>query len=171
MIVKRARLHTSVVGGGGAIEMELSKHLRTYSKTIKSKLQLVVSSYAKSFEVIPRLLAANAGFDPTDIVNELRSRHAKGHTWFGVDIETEGVCDTLKSFVWEPALVKSNAISSATEAACMILSIDETIRSPAADGDKNPQQATRPRGRGGRKRDLHLGEREDKPGKLDEVQD
>lgn len=127
MIVKRAKTHSAVVGGGGAIEMELSKHLKEHAKTIKSKVQLIVASYARSLEVIPRQLSENAGFDSTDIVNELRAKHAAGETWVGVDIDNEGVTDTFKSFVWEPALVKSNALAAATEAACMILSVDESI--------------------------------------------
>jgi len=152
MIVKRAAQHSSVVGGGGAIEMELSRHLKTYSKTIESKIQMIVGAFAKSLEVIPRTLAENAGFDATDIVNELRAMHttqstANENKWIGVDIENEGVCDTLKSFVWEPALVKQNAIAAATEAACMILSVDETIRNPRAESlqDNRPLP---PRGRG-----------------------
>jgi T-complex protein 1 subunit eta len=128
MIVRRAAKHQSVVGGGGAIEMELSKHLRTYSRTIKSKIQFIIAAFARSLEVIPRQLCVNAGFDATEIVNTLRAKHAAGEIWMGVDIENEGVCDTFKSFVWEPALVKKNAISAACEAACLILSIDETVR-------------------------------------------
>eukprot|EP00455_Lapot_gusevi_P053519 TRINITY_DN835_c0_g1_i2.p1 TRINITY_DN835_c0_g1~~TRINITY_DN835_c0_g1_i2.p1 ORF type:complete len:353 (-),score=129.62 TRINITY_DN835_c0_g1_i2:36-1094(-) len=130
MIVRRAVKHSSVVAGGGAIEMELSRLLRDYSKTIHHKSQLIISAFAKALEVIPRTLAENAGFDSTDVVTELRARHAKGGKWFGVDIENEGVCDTFQSFVWEPALVRLNALSSATEAACMVLSIDETVRNP-----------------------------------------
>jgi len=168
MIVKRARVHTTVVGGGGAVEMELSRHLRTYSRSVKTKLQHVVSAYAKSFEIIPRLLADNAGFDSTDIVNELRAKHAKGQQWFGVDIETGGVCDTVKAFVWEPSLVKSNAIAAATEAACMIPSVDETLKNPASEDPDKRRAPPRPKPRGPRKRDMHLGEREDKPGKQDE---
>jgi len=131
MIVKRAIDNTSIVGGGGAIEMELSRHLRAYAKTITSKLQLIVSSYAKSLEVIPRQLSENAGFDSTDTVNMLRAKHAEGGIWFGVDVDNGGICDTVEKFVWEPALVKINAISAATEASCMILSIDETVRNPS----------------------------------------
>jgi len=151
MIVKRASQHSQVVGGGGAIEMELSKHLRDYSKTIKSKVQLVVAAFAKSLEIIPRQLAENAGFDATDVVNDLRAKHAKDNKWFGVDIEKEGVCDTLKAFVWEPALVKSNAIASATEAACLILSVDETVKNPRSEGLNDNRPAVAPRGRGVRR--------------------
>jgi T-complex protein 1 subunit eta len=64
----------------------------------------------------------------------------------GVDIENEGCCDTFKSFVWEPALVKLNALASATEAACMIMSVDETIRNPKSQGLPGEQvAATKPR--------------------------
>lgn len=146
MIVKRTMEHSSVVGGGGAIEMELSKYLRDHSKTIDSKIQLVIAAFAKSLEVIPRTLAENAGFDPTDVVNELRALHSTGEIeqrWMGVDIENEGVCDTIKSFVWEPALVKLNALAAATEAACMILSVDETVKNPKARGIEDNRPAHR----------------------------
>jgi len=149
MIVKRAVKNNQIVGGGGAIEMELSKYLRDQSKEITSKLQLVVAAFAKSLEIIPRTLAENAGFDATDIVTELRAKHAKGHKWFGVDIENEGVCDTMKSYVWEPSIVKLNAIQAATEAACLILSVDETVRNPKSEGLNDNRQAPIPqRGRG-----------------------
>lgn len=140
MIVRRAMKHQSVVGGGGAIEMELSKHLRQYSRTIKSKLQLVVAAFARSLEIIPRQLCVNAGFDATEVVNQLRARHAQGELWMGVDIENEGVCDTFKSYVWEPALVKRNAIAAACEAACLILSIDETVKNAKSQELRNDQQ-------------------------------
>jgi len=143
MIVKRAVAHSSVVAGGGAIEMELSRHLREYAKSIPSKVALVVGSFASALEIIPRQLAENAGFDSTDVVNELRAQHMTGSQWAGVDIENEGVCDTFKSFVWEPALVKQNALAAATEAACMIVSVDETVKNPAAQSmeDNRPAQA------------------------------
>ncbi len=64
--------------GGGAIEMELSKYLRDYSRTVAGKEQLIIAAFAKSLEVIPRKLCDNAGFDATNILNKLRERHAKG---------------------------------------------------------------------------------------------
>jgi len=143
MIIRRATKHDSIVAGGGAIEMELSKHLRAYSRTIKTKIQLIVAAFAKALEVIPRQLCVNAGFDATEVVNQLRARHAKGEIWMGVDIENEGVCDTYNSFVWEPSLVKKNAISAACEAACLILSIDQTVRNVKSQSvsDDRPAQA------------------------------
>lgn len=133
MIVRRARKLSSVVAGGGAIEMELSKYLKEYSRTVAWKSQMIINSYAKALEVIPRQLADNAGFDSIDILNKLRQKHYQGSKWFGVDMANEGVCDTFESFVWEPSLVKLNSLTAATEAACMILSVDETVRNPSND--------------------------------------
>lgn len=64
--------------GGGAIEMELSKYLRDFSRTIAGKEQLIIASVAKSLEVIPRQLCDNAGFDSTNILNRLRQLHSQG---------------------------------------------------------------------------------------------
>jgi len=155
MVVKRARKHHSVVAGGGAIEMELSRLLRENAKTIQSKEQLVISAFAQALEVIPRQLAENAGFDSTDVVNELRARHARGATpgviapgsarWIGVDIENEGVVDTFKTYVWEPALLKISALSAAAEAACLVLSVDETVRNAKSQNPGDDRPAPRPR--------------------------
>jgi len=148
MIVRRARKHSSVVGGGGAIEMELSKYLRDYARNMQGKQQLIINAFAKALEVIPRQLADNAGFDSTTILTKLRQKHAQeGGKWFGVDINNDDVCDTFNAFVWEPSLVKLNSITGATEAACMILSVDETIKneqSEVADASQMPQM---PKGR------------------------
>mmetsp|Transcript_26813 Transcript_26813/g.50075 ORF Transcript_26813/g.50075 Transcript_26813/m.50075 type:complete len:543 (-) Transcript_26813:172-1800(-) len=145
MIVKRTVEHSSVVGGGGAIEMELSKHLREYSETVDTKQQLIIKAFAQAFEVIPRQIADNAGFDATDILNDLRTAHHQGKTWYGVDIDNEDVCDTMKSFVWEPAHNKRNSIGAACEAACMVLSVDETIKNPKA-GNIDDERRINPRG-------------------------
>ena len=128
MIVKRAIKNQSIVAGGGAIEMELSATLHTFAdENIKNKQQAIIKSFAKALEIIPRQLCDNAGFDATDILNKLRVEHRKGNVWAGVDFENEGVANNLEKFVWEPSLVKINAIQAAVEAACLILSVDETI--------------------------------------------
>ncbi|KAK3595863.1 hypothetical protein CHS0354_014687 [Potamilus streckersoni] len=147
MIVRRAMKNDSVVAGGGAIEMELSKYLREHSRNIAGKEQLLIAAYAKALEVIPRQLCDNAGFDATNILNKLRQSHAKGERWYGVDILAEDIADNFDACVWEPAVIKINALTAASEASCLILSVDETIRNPKADqGDKNGP-AGRGRGR------------------------
>jgi len=152
MIARRARKHHSVVAGGGAIEMELSRYLREVARTIQGKQQLIVTAFAKALEVIPRQVADNAGFDSTDILNKLRQKHALDDgKWFGVDIVNEGICDTFASFVWEPTLVKQNSITAATEAACLILSVDETIKNEESEKpNTDPMALPSLRGRGGR---------------------
>ncbi|PUU74136.1 chaperonin Cpn60/TCP-1 family [Tuber borchii] len=156
MIVKKAIKNDYIVAGGGAIEMELSKYLREYSRTIAGKQQLIIGAFAKALEIIPRQLCDNAGFDATDILNKLRMRHGKGETWAGVDIVNEDIANNLEKFVWEPTAVKVNAIQAATEAACLILSVDETVKNQESEqpqgGPPMPrgaaQRALRGRGRG-----------------------
>lgn len=115
--------------------MDLSAHIRKHALSIPGKLQLVEIAFAKALEIIPRQICDNAGIDSTDILNKLRMKHALGNVWFGVDVDgAEGVRDNMEAFVWEPSLVKLNAISSATEAACLIMSIDETVRGPQSEG-------------------------------------
>merc|ERR1719394_2023975 len=146
MIVRRAMKNDSVVAGGGAVEMEVSKHLRDFSRTIYGKEQLLISAMAKAFEVIPRQLCDNAGFDSTNVLNKLRHRHAHGSVWCGVDIRSEDVADNFEAFIWEPSIVKVNAITAASEAAQLILSIDETIKAPS--NKPTPQGPLPGRGRG-----------------------
>ncbi|TFL06194.1 chaperonin Cpn60/TCP-1 family [Pterulicium gracile] len=157
MVVKRAVKNGEVVAGGGAMEMDLSAHIRKYGLSIPGKQQLIITAFAKALEIIPRQICTNAGMDSTDVLNKLRMKHASGENWYGVDVDgAEGVRDNMDAFVWEPSLVKVNAISSATEAACLILSVDETVRNPQSEqpqsGPKMPpgaaQRAMRGRGRG-----------------------
>lgn len=168
MITRRTIKHSTVVAGGGAIEMQLSKYLRDHAMAVAGKQQLLMLSFAKALEVIPKTLCDNAGFDSTDILNKLRAKHASvadeeqtgTARWFGVDIEQAGICNTWDKFVWEPALVKSNAIAAATEAACMILSVDETVQNPRSE-QPTPGAPPAPgmgmRGRGGGMRGMMRG--------------
>ena len=133
MNTRRLLKNPSVIAGGGAIEMELSAYLREYSRTIFGKQQLLISAVAKALEVIPRTVSSNAGMDPTDVLNKLRMKHAQGGRWYGVDVVEGGICDTFESFVWEATVMKKNAIESAIEAACLVLSVDETIRNPSSE--------------------------------------
>lgn len=70
---------------------------------------------------------------------------------------TSGICNTYDAFIWEPTLVKINALSAATEAASTILSIDETVRNPKSEQEQEQRRMKKmaPRlgglGRGGRR--------------------
>ncbi|XP_047039399.1 T-complex protein 1 subunit eta [Helicoverpa zea] len=128
MIVRRTIKNDAVVAGGGAIDMEISKHLREYAKSVAGKEQLLVAAVARAFEAVPRQLCDNAGFDATNLLNKLRNKHHNGEVWYGIDIQKEDIGDNFVSCVWEPAVVKINAITAACEAAAQILSVDETIK-------------------------------------------
>ncbi len=95
--------------------MDISAYIRKYALSIPGKQQLVMTAFAKALEIIPRQICDNAGLDSTDVLNKLRMRHAQGAKYYGVDVDgPEGVRDNMDAFVWEPSLVKVNAISSAT---------------------------------------------------------
>lgn len=119
--------------------MEISKYLRDTSRTIEGKQQLIIGAFAKALEVIPRQICDNAGIDATDVLNKLRMLHARGERWAGVDVENDGVANNMEKFVWEPALVKINALEGAAEAACLVLSVDETVTNPSSQvSDRKP---------------------------------
>ena len=122
-----------VVAGGGAVETELAKRLRDYATKIGGREQLAIESFAESLEIIPRTLAENSGFNTIDIMVDLRAAHEKKDgVNMGVDALGAGVKDMEKMGIIEPLRVKEQSIKSATEAACMILRIDDVIASAKA---------------------------------------
>jgi thermosome len=132
-----------VVVGGGAVETEVAKKLREYAVQIGGREQLAVEAFAKSLEIIPKTLAENAGLEQIDIMVDLRSAHEKprGHL-MGVDVYTGKVANMQKKGVVEPLSVKEQAIKSASEAASMILRIDDVISSskPKETTPKGPEE-------------------------------
>lgn len=132
-----------IVAGGGAAEAEVAKKIRQFSDKLVGKEQLAARAFGESIEIIPMVLAENAGLDPIDITTELRSRHDKGETWAGVDVGGGKVADLSKLNVYEPLAVKIQAIKSASEAAAMILKIDDVIaasKSKEAGPPKGPEE-------------------------------
>ena len=118
-----------VVAGGGAPELEVSRVLKKYAETLPGREQLAVKCFAEALETVPLTLTENAGLDPIDIISELRARHEKGETWAGIEVRSGKVQDMSAAGVFEPLAVKKQIIKSATEAASMILKIDDVIAS------------------------------------------
>ena len=116
-----------VVAGGSAIELEISKHLRKYAESFSGRERLAVTAFADTLEVIPITLAENAGLDPIDTLAELKSKHDAKNKWAGLNVMTGKVEDMWKKGVIEPAKIKSQAISSSTDVAVMLLRIDDII--------------------------------------------
>ena len=138
MTIKDVLEKPAIVGGGGAVEEELSHRLMEWSSTLPGREQLAVQKYAEALESIPLALAENAGFDVLDIQVELREKHGAGKTWHGVDVLGNGVQDLYKKDVIEPASVKEQIITSATECSCMILRIDDVIAGSKMKGPQTP---------------------------------
>ncbi|MEM1760394.1 MAG: thermosome subunit beta, partial [Desulfurococcaceae archaeon] len=117
-----------VVAGGGAVEIELAKHLRKYAAKVGGKEQLAIEAFAKALEGLVTALVENAGFDPIDYIMKLRSAHEKPEgKWIGVNVFNGELVDMYKMGVVEPLSVKANAIKAGTEAATLILRIDDMI--------------------------------------------
>ena len=136
-----------IVAGGGAPELEVGRMLKNYAETLPGREQLAVMIFAEALESVPTTLAENAGLDPIDIISDLRARHEKEQTWAGVDVLNGKVGDMNKEDVYEPVVVKMQIIKSATEAATMILKIDDIIASGKAKMPPGPPQG--PGGMGG----------------------
>ncbi|MGZ4912874.1 MAG: thermosome subunit beta [Halobacteriota archaeon] len=128
--------NNKVVAGGGAPEIELAMKLRDYATTFGGREQLSVRAFANAMEIIPKTLIENAGEDPLDRIVELRSAHEQGNTSAGISVDGD-VTDMLSLNVVDPVRVKMNAIESATEAAIMILRIDDVIAASA--GREEPE--------------------------------
>ncbi len=128
--------------GGGATATELALRLRDYATKVGGREQIAVNSFADALEVIPRTLAENGGMDPIDVLISLRKEHKDGNKHMGVNV-LEGKIDNMEKIsVIEPFRVGKQAIDSATDAAVMILRIDDVIASKPGSGGAPP-------GRGG----------------------
>jgi archaeal chaperonin len=123
-----------VITGGGSSAMEIALTLRDFASTVGGREQIAIEAFADATEVIPRTLAENAGLDPIDILIELRKEHKKGNKHAGVNVFTGKVVDMKKENVIEPIRVGTQAISSATDAAVMVLRIDDVIAARSGGG-------------------------------------
>ncbi len=120
------------VYGGGATASELALQLRDHAAKVGGREQIAFESFAESLETIPRTLAENAGLDPIDILIELRKSHKAGKKSAGVNVRAGKIDDMSGLKVIEPIRVGRQAIESATDAAVMILRIDDVIASKSS---------------------------------------
>jgi chaperonin GroEL (HSP60 family) len=127
MVTKDVLEKPAIVAGGGSPEAETAARVLKWAEKLSGREQLAAQKFAEALESIPTALASNAGLDPIDSQVELRARHAEGGTWFGIEAREAKVKDMYKEQVFEPLIVKEQIIKSATEAASMILRIDDVI--------------------------------------------
>ena len=128
-----------LVTGGGSTATELALKLRDYAASVGGREQIAIDAFASALEVVPTALAENAGLDPIDVLIELRKAHKSGKPYAGINVFTGKVTDMKKEKVLEPLRVGKQGISSATDAAVMILRIDDVIASRGDGGGKGPK--------------------------------
>ncbi len=147
MVMKDVLEKPFIVAGGGAPEAYIATHIRNWSSSLEGREQLAVIKFAEALETIPISLATNAGMDPIDTMAELRAKQNKGMKWTGVNVRSTTVSDMFKQNILEPVVIKEQIIKSATEAACMLLRIDDVIASSKSKG--GPPGGGMPGGMGG----------------------
>ena len=118
-----------ITTGGGSSAVEIALKLRDYAASVGGREQLAIEAFADAMEIIPRTLAENAGHDPIDMLIELRKAHKDGNMYAGVNVYEGKISDMMELGVIEPIRVGKQAVDSATDAAIMILRIDDVIAS------------------------------------------
>ena len=137
MVVKDVVEKPSIVAGGGSPEAYLAAELNEWSSSSEGREQLAIKQYAEAFESIPLTIAENAGMDPIDTIITLRANQSSGKQTVGINAKESKIGDMFRLDIVEPLVVKEQIIKSATEAACMILRIDDVIAvsgGPSAGG-------------------------------------
>ena len=138
MVVKDVIEKPEIVAGGGAPEAFAASQLKEWANNFDGREQLAIKKYAEALETIPLTIAENAGMDPIDTMATLRSKQNQGQKWTGIDAKNTKIADMLAIDVVEPIIVKEQIIKSATEAACMILRIDDVIAVSGGSGGGMP---------------------------------
>jgi len=137
-VVRDVVQEPKVLAGGGSPELEISRQLKKYAETLPGRDQLAVRGFAEALEIIPVTLTENAGLDPIDMLSDLRVRHEKGEKWAGIEVLSGKIQDMSEAGVFEPITVKKQIIKSASEAATMILKIDDVIAAGKTKGPPMP---------------------------------
>lgn len=138
MVSKDVLERPVILAGGGAPEAFAAAKVREWAHTLSGREQLAAEKFAEALEVIPLSLAENAGMDLIDTLTEIRAKQSKGSYSIGIDARNGKVADMSKLDIVEPLVVKEQIIKSATEAACMILRIDDVIASSKSGGPSGP---------------------------------
>ena len=133
-VVKVALEDGKMTAGGGSTAISVSMALRDYAPSVGGREQMAIEAYANAIEIVPKTLAENAGLDPIDMMIEMRRTHKKGNKYAGINVFDGNVSDMLKNNVIEPLRVSVQEVQASTEAANMILRIDDVIASKSGGG-------------------------------------
>ncbi len=136
-VLKDFFINSSIVAGGGSTEAIIANELRKRSLSLEDKQQVTITSFAEALEEIPLTIARNSGMNVIDTLVQIRNKNAehnngKVHSWYGVDTIERKVKEMYSQKIIEPLIVKEQIIKTASEAASLLLRVDEVImRQPA----------------------------------------
>ncbi|MDD1767529.1 MAG: TCP-1/cpn60 chaperonin family protein [Methanomassiliicoccales archaeon] len=147
-VVRVAIEDGKMTAGGGATAMELAMGLKDFAASVSGREQMAIDAYATALEAVPIALAENAGLDPIDVLIDLRKAHKAGNKYAGINVFTGKVVNMRKENVLEPLRVGRQAITSATDAAIMILRIDDVVASKGGNKGGPPGRGGMPGGEG-----------------------
>ena len=148
-VVKVAIEDGKMTAGGGAAAIAIAMGLRDYAPTVGGREQMAIEAFADAIEIVPKTLSENAGLDPIDMMLEIRSAHKKGKKYSGINVLAGKVDDMLKNNVIEPLRVSMQEIEASSEAATMILRIDDVIASKGGGAPGGMPPGMPPGGMGG----------------------
>jgi thermosome len=148
-VVGGALASGQVLPGGGAPEIEVAGRLREFADSVSGRQQLAVEAYADALEVVPRVLAENAGYDSIDTLVDLRAAHSDGDQYAGINVHTGDIEDTFEAGIVETPHAKKQALASASEAANLVLKIDDIISAGDLSTEGEEDEAGGPGGMGG----------------------
>jgi thermosome len=148
-VVKVALEDGKMTAGGGAAATAIAMALRDYAPSVGGREQMAIEAFANAIEIVPKTLSENAGLDPIDMMLEVRSAHKKGKKFAGINVLAGKVDDMLKNNVIEPLRVSMQEIEASSEAATMILRIDDVIASKGGGAPAMPPGGMPPGGMGG----------------------
>ncbi|KAK6115099.1 hypothetical protein DH2020_007368 [Rehmannia glutinosa] len=116
-----------VLHGGGWPEMVMAKAVDELARKTPGKRSHAIEAFSRALVAIPTTIADNAGLDSAELVAQLRAEHHKEGSNAGIDVITGSVGDMAELGISEAFKVKNAVLLSATEAAEMILRVDEII--------------------------------------------
>lgn len=127
VLISAVKNHKTIYGGGNA-EMRMSLAVDDLARTLQGKQAIAVEAFARALRQLPTIICDNAGFDSAELVTNLRSQIHNGDLEAGLNM-ADGKVDNMKANgVTEAYRVKEQALNSATEAAEMILRVDDIVR-------------------------------------------
>merc|ERR1712142_504193 len=117
------------VYGGGCSEMIMAQAILEQAAKTPGKESHAMESFANALRQLPSIIAENGGYDSAELVSELKALHATGNNTKGLDMYQGKVGDMKEMGITESYIVKRQVLNQASEAAEMILRVDDILKS------------------------------------------